>query len=162
MKTGKLLILTTAFLIICAKSGVADDKMCPMYKNHCKMGKVQYEKDWNVEEMFYKKARLIMMNEKELGLSAEQIKAIRDLKSETKKQVIRNDAEIDVIKVDIKNQLYEPTINIESVNALIDKKYDVKKAKAKLLVDSLAKLKAQLTEDQINKLKELYKQKMDD
>jgi|GEM_PF-2975028 len=162
MKTRNLMIMVGALLILMsAINSYADDKKCPMCKEHGKMKQMDCDKDMNLKDVFYKKAKFILWNEKDLKLSAEQVKAVKSLVSETKKQIIRNNAEIDVIKVDIKTQIHEPKINVEAVNGLIDKKYDYKKANAKLLVDSLAKLKAQLSEDQMNKLKELWMEKCD-
>jgi Spy/CpxP family protein refolding chaperone len=56
--------------------------------------------------------------------------------------------------VDIKGSLCEDPIDKKSINKLIDKKYELKKAKAKALVDAYATFQAILTDDQKKKLKE--------
>ena len=107
------------------------------------------------EKILYK-AHFMMVYQEELGLSEEQVIMIRNLKHDVKKEVIKQNAEIDVLAVDIKSLLYEDTVDLVVVNQLIDQKYDLKKAKAKYLVDSYVKLKNILSEDQIKILKSLW------
>ena len=54
--------------------------------------------------------------------------------------------------------LFEHQIDTESVNKLIDEKYKIKVAKTKSLVDQFAKLKAVLSEDQYDKMKEVWRE----
>lgn len=86
---------------------------------------------------------------------------VRTLKHRTKKELIMQEAKIDVVKVDIKANLYEDVIDTEATNALIDRKYELKKAKAKFLVGALAELKGILTEKQMASLKDLWRKKAD-
>ena len=110
-----------------------------------------------LEDKFSGKAHMILMNKEELGLSDKQVATIKDLKLKTKKDVIRKKAEIDVLALDIKAAMYGDAIDTEAVNELIDKKYELKKEKAKSLVAACATLKDTLTDDQKAKMKDLYK-----
>jgi len=55
--------------------------------------------------------------------------------------------------VDIKSKLGEDTIDTKSINKLIDQKYEMKKAKAKSLVEAYAAFQNILSDDQKKKLK---------
>lgn len=108
------------------------------------------------DKLFYK-AHFLLKNQDELGLSEEQVDALRNLKHETKKSVIMQNAEIEVIKVDAKHLLYQFPVDVEAINKLIDQKYEIKKAKAKGLVAAFAKLKEIVGEDGWAEMKELKK-----
>ena len=91
------------------------------------------------------------------NISDEQVKKIKGLKVSTKKDLIRKKADIDIVALDIKSALWEDEVDLATVNALIDRKYDLKKEKAKSLVAAYAALKGILTEEQRDKLKTLYR-----
>jgi len=110
-------------------------------------------------EEIFTKAHFILENQEELEISDEQAKKIKDLKIKAKKDMIRIKADIDVIALDIKQETWKDVINIKAVNSLIDKKYDLKKAKAKSSVAACAELKSILTEEQKKALKALKKTK---
>ncbi|MFH1577829.1 MAG: Spy/CpxP family protein refolding chaperone [Candidatus Omnitrophota bacterium] len=109
-----------------------------------------------LEEKFAHKAHFILENKEGLGLSEEQVKKIKDLKLETQKGLILKDAEIDIVALDIKDGLYQDTVNASAVNKLIDKKYELKKQKAQSLVSAYAALKNILTDEQKEKMSELF------
>ncbi len=136
-----VVLFVAAFLIsaIFVTSSYADGKKSDMCKK------------------FYKKAMFLLTNEDELELSAQQVEKIKNLKHETKKELILLDAKIDVLAVDIKALLWADAIDVNAINKLIDQKYDLKKQKAKLLVSSYASLKGVLTSEQMDKAKELWK-----
>ncbi|HDP16463.1 MAG TPA: hypothetical protein ENN16_01255 [Candidatus Omnitrophica bacterium] len=104
---------------------------------------------------FCQKVMLIVKNQEELGLSDVQVKEIKDLKMATKKDMIMKKAEIDVLALDIKAGLWEDEIDVTALNGLVDKKYEIKKEKAKSLIAAYASLKGMLTKEQQVKLKEL-------
>jgi Spy/CpxP family protein refolding chaperone len=112
-----------------------------------------------LSKMFFHKTHFILKNEKELELSDEQVKVIRALKVGAKKEYIRQKAEASIVDVDIRALLYEDSVDVDQVNTLIDRKYGIKAAKAKGIAGAFAKLKAQLSEKQWDKLKELKKAK---
>jgi hypothetical protein len=76
-----------------------------------------------------------------------------------KKQLIQRNAEIEIIVIDIMHGLKQDKINVESLKKLIDKKYELKKAKNKYLVEKYAQLKGLLKQTQWDKLKEIWKEK---
>ena len=77
------------------------------------------------EKKFFFKAHMILKNQDELGLSDRQAEKIKALKIETKKDLIRKNAEIDIIALDIKVAMYEEQIDTGAIDKLIDKKYGV-------------------------------------
>jgi Spy/CpxP family protein refolding chaperone len=120
-----------------------------------KAKKSHSKSDKGLKEKFFHKAHFMLKNKKKLGLSTEQVKKIKDLKIKTKKDLIKRKASIDIIAIDVKVQLWEDVINAKAVNSLIDKKYELKKAKAKSLVGAYVALKNVLTEEQKEDLKAL-------
>lgn len=110
---------------------------------------------YSLDKKFVNKVRLALKNQKELGLSDEQYEKLKTLKMNTKKGLIKRKAEIDIIGVDIKGNLCEDPIDKKSTNKLIDQKYELKKAKAKALVEAYAAFQTILTDDQKKKLKEI-------
>ena len=103
------------------------------------------------------KAYMLLKNREELGLSDKQVDRIKALKYDAKKDTIRRQSQIDLVAVDIKKEMHGDTQNVEAVNKLIDKKYDLKKEKAKAQVATCAEIKNVLTEEQKAKLKEIWK-----
>lgn len=109
------------------------------------------------EDKFFYKAGCILKSKDELGLSDRQITQIKELKINTKKDLIRKNAEIDILAIDIKQAIWQDPIDTDAVGKLIDKKYDLKKEKTKSVVKAYAALKGILTEEQKAKLKDLRK-----
>lgn len=119
-------------------------------------GKGKMEK-MDLEEKFFHKAHLILSCQEEIGLAEEQAKKVKELKTNTKKDLIRKNAEIEILGMDIESALREDVIDTKAVNKLIDKKYDFKKEKAKILINAYAALKDSLSKEQKEKLKEVWK-----
>jgi len=117
---------------------------------------------YGLDKKVLKKFHLILTHKDDLGLSDEQVKKIKGLKIKTKKNLIKQKAEIDLIKIDIKSSLWEDKIDIKTIEKLIDQKYEIKKEKAKALINSYAELKNILSDEQKAKLKSisLNKRKM--
>lgn len=113
----------------------------------------------SVKEKFFKKIKMIYLYQDELNVNDSQLDQIRGLKVALKKDVIKKQAELDIIKVDIHSLLYEDEVDMEAVNRLIDQKYEIKKAKTKKVVTSYAQLKKILTKEQMEKLKEIVRDK---
>ncbi len=112
----------------------------------------------DMKERFFKKAHMILKHQEELALSEETTEATLALKLKTKKEIIKKQAEIDLIAVDIKSELYADAIDLDRLNGLIDAKYAVKAEKAKAIAAAYAELKAQLSEAQWDTLKALKKE----
>ncbi len=105
------------------------------------------------------KARWILGNSGALGLSDQQVQAVKDLKTSVKKSLVKQDADIELVGVDVGANLKEKKIDVNATNSLLDKKYDLKKARAKSLVKALADLKGILTDAQYDQLKKLKAEK---
>ncbi|HQO57668.1 MAG TPA: Spy/CpxP family protein refolding chaperone [Candidatus Omnitrophota bacterium] len=112
-----------------------------------------------LEDTFFKKAKMLLKHGGELNLSDEQVRKIRALKHDVKKDIIMKAAQIEVVGLDVRALLREDVIDVDQANALIEQKYDIKKAKAKLLVKALADLKNILTDEQKKTVPGLYKEK---
>jgi hypothetical protein len=108
---------------------------------------------YSLDTKFFDKVRLALKNQEELRISDEQYEKLKTLKTNTKKDLIKRKAEIDIIGVDIKSKLWEDAIDTKSINKLIDQKYELKKAKTKALVEAYAAFQNILTDDQKKKLK---------
>lgn len=111
----------------------------------------------NFEEKFEKKLKIIFSNEDELGLTEAQMAKIKDLKIKTKKDLVKVNAEIDLVALDMKAEMWKDSADINVINKLIDKKYDLKKQKAKSLVAACMGIKDILTKEQQAAMKKLYK-----
>jgi len=97
------------------------------------------------EDKFFKKVKMVWMNEDELKITDEQMDTIKALKFKMKRDMIEQNAAIDLIKVDVYQQLMEETIAVDTVKELINKKYDLKKQKAQTALVAYAELKNVLT-----------------
>ncbi len=149
MKRKKLLagvVCLISLLFLCSVTQVY------AYK-HGEKGR-PYGKKADLSDKFFKKVHIIYKNQEELGVSDEQLTNLKTIKIRQKKELIRKKADIDIIAVDIKAMLWEDKINLEAINKLIDEKYELKKTKAKVLVEAYSKLKDLLSEEQKTKLKE--------
>jgi len=118
--------------------------------------KMSYKKE-DLKSKIFNKAHFMLMNEKELGLSDAQVKSIKDLKLKAKKDMIKQNADIAIVAADIKAMMYEDPADLDAIDLLIEKKYELKKAKAKYMVQTYTSLKNILTSEQKEKLKELWK-----
>ncbi|MBU1863335.1 MAG: Spy/CpxP family protein refolding chaperone [Candidatus Omnitrophica bacterium] len=130
---------------------------CVISSSYAEGDKQKGHQDKGIEDTFYHKAHTIIMNQEELVLTDEQIAEIKALKLQTKKKLIREKAEIEIMGLDIKAALWEDTIDVTAVNALVDKKYERKKEKTKTLIAAYAQLKNMLTEEQKLSLKKIWK-----
>ncbi|OGW85985.1 MAG: hypothetical protein A3C35_07415 [Omnitrophica bacterium RIFCSPHIGHO2_02_FULL_46_11] len=102
------------------------------------------------------KARFFLSNEKELGLSEDQVKTIKELTLETKKAYIRNMAEYQIFALNIHSKLSAPELDVAGIEALIDQGSASMASSAKETITAYAKLKSVLTPEQLAKAKELH------
>ena len=109
------------------------------------------------KEKFFHFAHSILENYEELGLTDEDAKKVRELKIGTKKSLIRNKAEVELLMVDIISSLYAAKPEISEINKLIDKKFDIKKAGMKKLITSFVGLKKLLSKEQMKQVKAICK-----
>lgn len=110
-----------------------------------------------LHEKLFGKAERILAHAQDIELTDAQEAAVKKIKDETKKSMIRANAEIEVLKIDIHAALREAKTDRKAVDALIDKKYAAKKDLAKKLASAFADLKETLSESQWKSLKELMR-----
>jgi len=114
------------------------------------------EKKADHEGMFLHKASFILKNAAELGLSDDQVEKIKAAEYSLKKSVIKEDADIESLALDIKEALRKDVVDLNAVNSLVDQKYAIKAQKTKEDIAAYANLKALLTKDQHKKMKEIW------
>jgi len=151
MKRG---ILFTIFLTFSVMFGTAVFGTCA--------GSDAYKKPdghYGSKIKFYHKARFILKNRDALELTDKQVKEIETLEISIEKNMITKKAKIDMVSVDIKAAMRESAIDAETINKLVDQKYELKKQKEKALIRAYVKLKSILTKEQTQKMKGLYKKK---
>lgn len=101
------------------------------------------------------KIKMIMLHKGELGLTDEQTDKLADIKHAVMKDVIKMEADIDILAVDIKTLLMKDTIDTAAIQPLVEKKYQIKKDKTMRCIQALADAKKVLTPEQAKKLKDL-------
>ena len=106
---------------------------------------------------FFHMAHTIFENHEELGFSEENLRKVKDLKINTKKNLIRSTAEVDIIAVDIMAKMWEESPDMAEINKLIDKKFTLKKEAMKELLSAFLSLKKMLSKEQMRKLHGLCK-----
>lgn len=158
MKTKNTIIISCVLVVGIILSGLAFAGSQGK-GDHKGFGSKQSHNGHSLEKKVFYRFHLAIANEVELGLSEEQYEKIKTLKINTKKDLIIKRAEIDVLKIDIKAKLWEDTIDKKGINKLIDKKYELKKEKAKALVDAYAQFKNIITEEQKKALKTIVRQR---
>ena len=108
-------------------------------------------------EKFLHFAHSILENHEELGLTDVDVKKVRDLKIGTKKSMIRNRAEVELLMVDVISSLCQEKPEISEINKLIDKKFEIKKAGMKKLIAAFVGIKKLLSKEQMKQVKAICK-----
>jgi len=148
-------------LLLCLSSiSLAHAASCPLHKRGndkncpaCKMEKMEFD------EMFFHKLYFIGAYSEEIKLTDEQKEDLKALKYRVRKDLIMKDADIDTYALEIKETLEQDQISKEDLarlNEMIDKKYEVKKEKAKVIALAYSDLKKVITVDQLRKLKAIW------
>ena len=138
------LVLSAAFADQCPMGNCNFMQKC--HKMGCEKGH---------DEMLFHKVHLALAHAKELGLSDDQVSKIKALEYAFKKNLIKEDADIESLGLDIRQAVGKDTVDTNAVNNLIDQKYNIKAQKAKEAVQACANLKKILTKDQYDKLEEM-------
>ncbi len=86
------------------------------------------------------KADRVLENRWACGVEKNDVQTVMDIKYDSKRRKVNAQAEIWNIKLDIMRELDTPAPNFSKIDMLIDKKYRVKKDKAKYLVRKYAAL----------------------
>ncbi len=114
----------------------------------------------DLEQKVFIKIHFVLENSTDIGLTDDQIEQLKTLKYTTKKNLIKDNADIELLELDIRQALGKDEIDTKDINSLIDKKFSIKAQKAKNLVGSYASFKKILTEDQQKKMKDMFSSKM--
>lgn len=93
----------------------------------------------------------------ELGLSEDQITKLKKLDNESRKIMIRNNAEVEIIKVEINELLDEKKPDANAINARIDKISQLKAESKKACMSASLEARDILTEEQYKLSKNLGK-----
>lgn len=112
-----------------------------------------------VTAKFMTKAHFFLENQKELGLSDEQVSSIKELKLWAKKAYVQQMSALQMFSLDVDHKLSQPKVDVEGTQAMIDEFSGSMAAAGKDMVASYAKLKAVLTEEQLAKAKTLWMDK---
>ncbi|MCG3176646.1 MAG: hypothetical protein MOGMAGMI_01604 [Candidatus Omnitrophica bacterium] len=159
-----LSLLTVLSLLLMPAVAMADHggkcnagSQCPMSK--CQDGGKSDcgESTCPIAGKILKKAEFFLDNAEGIGLSKEQIKQIKDIKHTTKKDMIFAEAGMKAFYLDVKAKLWEEKVDVDGLNKLIDDATAEMSKGAKKSVQSYAELKAVLSDDQMNKAKEIWK-----
>ena len=150
-----LAILAGAFLFLSASAYAHEHSMGSF--NHGMTSHTQSQ--CPVADKFMKKAHLLLENKTELGLTDDQVKAIKELKLQAEKDGIRQNADKEIFMLDLKSKLEEDKVDVEGANALVDKGFASAATATKSNVEAYTKLKASLTPEQLKKMKEILKNK---
>ena len=119
-------------------------------------GGSQCESQCPITNKFMMKSHFILENKSEIGLTEDQVKAIKALKLQTEKDSIKQTADMKTFMLDLQSKLAEDKVDVEGTNALIDKSFASASEGAKSNLAAYAKLKSLLTPDQVTKMKALH------
>jgi len=129
----------------------------PVLAQSCGCGKKGREKKCMGKKVI-KKIKMIYENQEALKVSDAQLDKLKEIKIDLKKSMIKKKAEIDLAKVDVKTLLYDDPVDVQAINALVDKKYDLKAEKTKVAVAAYAEFKKVLSVEQKEALKKICKE----
>lgn len=109
-----------------------------------------------IANKFMMKTRFLLELKTDIGLTEDQVKAIKDLKLQVEKDSIRQNADMKTFMLDLHSKLVEDTVDVKETSYLIDKGFAAASTAAKLNLEAYAKLKSLLSSEQIAKMKELH------
>jgi Spy/CpxP family protein refolding chaperone len=98
---------------------------------------------------------LTLQNAEKLGLTDKQKEQLEDIRRKYTKDIIRQDAELDIVELDIEKLLGEPAIDLAKVKDALKKIGDIKMQIRYLRVEAFVEARKVLTDEQREKLKKL-------
>lgn len=155
-KVQLVMMFLAAAMVVAPLTGWANPS-CPTCKG-MKSGKKGHGSG-SLESKVFHKAKFLLAHQDEIGLSEEQASRIKDTKMALKKDLITRNAGIEVAALEVHEALSADKVNASAVNALVDKKYELKKQKAKRVVEAYTQLKGILTDEQQSEMKAMWKDK---
>jgi hypothetical protein len=129
------------------------------YQNKCKScgEKSCGKSDCPITSALMKKACFFLTNADDIGLNEDQVKRIKSISVEAKKQEILGKAQMKVAFIDMTSKLHEETVDVEGLNAMVDQFSAGMADSTKKTIQSYAELKSTLTSDQMAKAKKIWK-----
>lgn len=122
----------------------------------CGCGQMESLHKVDMAEKFFHKIMFIMINAKDIQLTDAQMDKIMALKVKVKKSILMKDAEIEGYALDVMDGLFKDDIDTAMISGLIERKYELKKARAKELVDACGQVRQILSAEQYKKLKGMW------
>lgn len=104
------------------------------------------------------KVGLLMDHKQMLGINDKQVADIKAAKKAAIKELIQRKADVDIIMVDAKSEMYKDMMDLAAINGLIDQKYAAKAAYAKAYVKGISDIQQVLSPDQRAKWKAIVKE----
>ena len=154
-----VMLMTTLAFAECSHG----NKQCSLSQSQCSAhqgcSKGADKNQCPVIGKFMKKAKFLLSNQEEIGLSEEQIRNIKALKVDVKKLLVRQTAEMEVFNIDLYAKMSEPKVDVEGINAMIDAATVGMVQETKTVVEKYAQLKAVLSDDQWVKAKAVWAKK---
>jgi len=127
----------------------------------CKGKKGECKAHWETKDMLshkvFFKGRFYLKNAEALNLTEEQKEKIKSIKISLKKDLLRNNAEIETTKIDLKAALHKKPLDAVKLASIVDKEYELKKKMAKDSVQALVSIKGVLADEQKEIARALYK-----
>ena len=156
VKTLVLSSIVSLFLSGCCMFGKAPCVGCNDRPGH-KWGQWGH-KECPFAGCLMKTSCYLLKNKEELSLTDDQVSRIKAISEKREKDSIQLKADARKVYVDIKTEFSDENFDASGINALIDKKFDLKKQIVKSFVNSHAEILAVLTSEQREKLKEIKKE----
>ncbi|MEW6087827.1 MAG: hypothetical protein AB1498_05935 [bacterium] len=122
-----------------------------------KMQKMQMDEK---ECMSCIKTEMVLKNAKTLELTEDQVSKMRALNSDCSKNNIKNQAEIDLLRIDKKDMLMKDEVNLEDVKKILNRIAELESANDLSCIETNIKIRKLLNEKQNEKLKEIKKKMM--
>lgn len=156
---GLLLSLLVASPVL-AGHGSAENSgaTCPLAQGDpsCTSKKSDCESQCPINNKILKKAHFFIENKDAIGLSEDQVHEIKTIKMNTKKKIIRQNADMEIFEIELWQLLHSKPANQEAVNQMIDQASAGWGSEAKAAVQSYLDVKAVLTEAQMTKAKAIW------
>lgn len=153
-------VCIAVFCIAAIASSAAFADECHMGKCNMMSGHGKMSHEMEASDIFFHKSGFILSEAAELGLSSDQVEKVKALKYSVEKNMVKEDADIKTLAIDIKEAVGKDEIDVNAVNKLIDQKYSLKAQKTKESIAAYVNLRKILTQDQLKKLKDMCQNKM--
>ena len=143
-----LLASATAFFVLTDHAAEAAATQNPGDKRY---ENTSIDEGKGVEEEFTDSVKRVLARGDDLKLSDGQVDRIKSLMADVKKRMIKQNADIQALTVEINTMSWEAPFDVGEVNELVSEKYHLQKEKAQYLVSAYSRLSKILTDEQREK-----------